>query len=418
MSDPYRIFPRATSQESADLRRSIEAVGLRNPVIVDDKGNVIDGHERRDACVELGMDWLVGADVRIGLSDIQKKALAIELNLWRRPVHLTRAQRNGLIDIYLEANTHLSDNQVAKLFGVNQSTVNRRKQALMQSHKLPLVTATVGKDGVTRKIGERRKGARVIVKSQAEYDSLKPVLAEIGGELQGLQRRPKRLHQVARRKRALDDVNSSSTAALPTNCRIQHCDFRQLTIADNSVDVVLTDVVWSASAEPDWVDLAALAKRWLKDDGIFCSIIGTRSMSALCQALGRHLSYEWTISLVFKEGFRSFSSNVLERWRPAVVFSKSGRSPRINGMIDAIFESRSQEKQYHDWQQPIEICRILAERLTRPGDVVLDPHLGTGTYAVACSLLGDRQFVGCDVDPQQIKTARYRVAHEGRRNSA
>lgn len=85
MSDIFQIFPRATCQERAELRSSIQAVGLRNPVVVDEHGSVIDGHERRDICTELGIDWLAGADVRIGLIVVQKKALAIELNPWRRP---------------------------------------------------------------------------------------------------------------------------------------------------------------------------------------------------------------------------------------------------------------------------------------------------------------------------------------------
>src|SRR5690606_24910533 len=151
------------------------------------------------------------------------------------------------------ANPQLSEHQVAGLFGLNQSTVNRRKSQLMQTHQLAQVEATVGRDGVTRKIGERRKNlARVIVRSKGEYETLKPVLAEIGHELQGLQRRPKRLHAIARRKKALEEVNAAAATVLPTTCRIEHCDFRQLSLAENSVDVILTDVVWSPVSEQDW----------------------------------------------------------------------------------------------------------------------------------------------------------------------
>ncbi len=418
MSDPYRIFPRATGEERAQLKMSIEAVGLRNPVVIDEAGHVIDGHERRDACTVLGHDWLAGADVRIGLTDIQKKALAIELNLWRRPVQLSRRQRNELLEVYLVANPHLSETRVADLFGVNQSTVNRRKQALMQTHKLSPVTATVGRDGLTRKVGERRRGgARVIVKGRGEFEALQPALAEVGADLHGLQRRPKRIQAIAARKRALAEVEASSPP-LSTTVQIEHTDFHQLKLADNSVDVVLTDVVWTADAEQDWVDLAALSSRWLRDDGLFCSIIGTQTLPLLMSALSRHLRYQWTISLQFAEGYRSWSCGVLERWRPVVVFSKTAKTSRTKGLIDLIVASRSQEKQYHIWQQPVEVCKVLAERLTRPGDVVLDPHLGTGTNAVACSLLGGRTFIGCDIDERQIQIARHRVSSEGQRQTA
>ena len=71
-TDPYRIIPRATVKERTELRRSIEAVGLRSPVVIDEKNNIIDGHERRDICEELDIDWLAGADVRINMTDIEK----------------------------------------------------------------------------------------------------------------------------------------------------------------------------------------------------------------------------------------------------------------------------------------------------------------------------------------------------------
>ena len=278
MNDPFRIFPRATADERDQLHSSLQAVGLRNPVVMDEAGNVIDGHERRDACSELGIDWLAGADVRIGLKEIQKKSLAIELNLWRRPVHLTRRQRNGLLDIYLLANPHLSETQVAELFGVNQSTVNRRKRSLMRLHKLQPVTETVGTDGIVRKVGERRKPeARLIVKSRTEYEKIQPDLAEVGEDLHGIQRRPKKLHALAARKRALATVNESASSPLPTEIRIEHCDFRKLRLADNSVNVILTDVVWSSEAEQDWVYLYACKRNGSSTTACFVRLLALRT---------------------------------------------------------------------------------------------------------------------------------------------
>jgi len=41
---------------------------------------------------------------------------------------------------------------------------------------------------------------------------------------------------------------------------------------------------------------------------------------------------------------------------------------------------------------------------TDPGDIVLDPFLGTGTIAIAAKRLG-RRFVGIDLDPEYIEIA-------------
>jgi DNA modification methylase len=45
--------------------------------------------------------------------------------------------------------------------------------------------------------------------------------------------------------------------------------------------------------------------------------------------------------------------------------------------------------------QPITILRQLVRMLSKPGDIVLDPFLGSGTTAIACELEG-RRWIGCD----------------------
>ncbi len=47
--------------------------------------------------------------------------------------------------------------------------------------------------------------------------------------------------------------------------------------------------------------------------------------------------------------------------------------------------------------------------LTRPGDVVLDPFVGSGTTAVAAKKLG-RRYVGIDINPEYCAYARQRLA--------
>lgn len=406
--DPYRIFPKATPEQRAELASSIEAVGLRNPVVIDEHKQVIDGHERRDICMDLKIDWLAGADVRVGLSAPQKKALAIDLNMWRRPLNLSQKLRTELIEIYLVANPELSETVISDLFAVNQSTVNRIKQRLMQSHKLPLVTATIGKDGVRRKIGERG-GARLVVKSGKEFENLKPSIQEVADDLHGLVRRPMKLHSMANRKRKLQEVTEVS--ALPPSVDLRCCDFRDLEIEEGSADLVLTDVVWSAECTKDWVDLARLATRWLKPESLFVTIIGQAGMYNFVDAVRDHLKPRWTVAIKFKEARRSRTNGIIERWRPALVMGRTGNEPLY--CCDLI-EMPSFEKDYHDWQQSLDVAKEIIRRLSRPGATIVDPHLGTGTNAVAVSLAGEgRRFIGCDIDENQVKTAKYRVATEG-----
>jgi len=45
---------------------------------------------------------------------------------------------------------------------------------------------------------------------------------------------------------------------------------------------------------------------------------------------------------------------------------------------------------------------------SRPGDLVLDPFLGSGTTAVSCEALG-RRWMGIEMKPAYVKTAHRRV---------
>ena len=48
-------------------------------------------------------------------------------------------------------------------------------------------------------------------------------------------------------------------------------------------------------------------------------------------------------------------------------------------------------------------------RITRPGDVVFDPFMGSGTTGVAC-LQNNRGFIGCEVNSEYFKIAEKRMA--------
>ena len=58
---------------------------------------------------------------------------------------------------------------------------------------------------------------------------------------------------------------------------------------------------------------------------------------------------------------------------------------------------------------PVKIVEEFLYLLTRLGDVVLDPFIGSGSTAVACKQLG-RYFIGYDINPEYCRYARSRVA--------
>ena len=57
---------------------------------------------------------------------------------------------------------------------------------------------------------------------------------------------------------------------------------------------------------------------------------------------------------------------------------------------------------------PVKIVEEFLHLLTRPGGVVLDPFIGSGSTAVACKQLG-RHFIGYDINPEYCEYAQNRV---------
>ena len=53
--------------------------------------------------------------------------------------------------------------------------------------------------------------------------------------------------------------------------------------------------------------------------------------------------------------------------------------------------------------------RHWVRQVSKPGELVCDPFLGSGTTALACVLEG-RRFVGADLDPACVETTRRRLA--------
>jgi DNA modification methylase len=63
----------------------------------------------------------------------------------------------------------------------------------------------------------------------------------------------------------------------------------------------------------------------------------------------------------------------------------------------------------HSAAFPVELPRWFIKLFTRPGDVVLDPFIGSGTTAVAAIELG-RKYVGIDINPEYIQLSKARVS--------
>lgn len=132
-------MPPLLPSELSALRESIEAHGVQVPVLVDEHGTIIDGNHRDQIATELGIDC--PREVRTGLTEADKRALAISLNRDRR--HLTRSQVQELVAQSVKADPHLSDREHGRRTGVDHKTAAVIRGQLAERGEIPhLATRT------------------------------------------------------------------------------------------------------------------------------------------------------------------------------------------------------------------------------------------------------------------------------------
>ena len=120
--------------------------GLQVAIVVDEDGSVIDGHHRKEIADRLGIDC--PRRLATGLSETQKRTLALSLNLDRR--HLTREQKRSIVEQSLRADPHLSNRQHAERTGVSDKTVAPIREELESTAEIPQSDTRVSADGRER----------------------------------------------------------------------------------------------------------------------------------------------------------------------------------------------------------------------------------------------------------------------------
>jgi modification methylase len=70
----------------------------------------------------------------------------------------------------------------------------------------------------------------------------------------------------------------------------------------------------------------------------------------------------------------------------------------------------SDGKSLHNTQKPLDLLHRVILASTKPGDIILDPFMGSGTTAAAAIELG-RQFIGIEREESYVSAARNRIAN-------
>lgn len=189
-------------------------------------------------------------------------------------------------------------------------------------------------------------------------------------------------------------------------------DFRD-TLSDlipGSVDAVITDPPYPREFLPLWSDLAEHAGKWLKPGGILAAMSGQIHLHDVIGRLGEHLDYWWTLAYLTPGGqaVQVFPRRVNTFWKPVLIY-RNGDGPQPEWFGDvAKSDVNDNDKRLHHWGQSESGMADLVKRLTRPGELIVDPFMGGGTTGVVALELG-RRFTGCEISAVDYQTAAGRL---------
>jgi site-specific DNA-methyltransferase (adenine-specific) len=404
--DPWKLrqlLPPLSPAEYQDLKESIRRDGVLVPSIVDAEGNIVDGDHRERACKELGI--FCPREVREFGSEAEKVELALRLNVNRR--HLSRAQRRELIAACLKANPRINDRHVADIVKVSKNTVAAERRRLERTGQVDHLEHRLGRDGKLRPAKHRRIIANTLKEAKTAMEAIKNLPQSCEGKILDAASAARRAKKNFTRQKWAGEIIESTPE---DEIRLFHCQFQELEqrapIDPESVRAVITDPPYGDDFFPQIAELAEFASRVLVEGGLFVMMMGKLRLSDVMEAIGKHLQYGWVVASAWEgAGNIVWPRNVISRWKPVLVYSK-GNWPEIGRWSDVT--RAQQEKEFHDWQQPIEEFELLVRYFSHTGDLIVDPCGGSFTTALACKRWG-RRFIGCDVDRECILKGQARL---------
>ena len=138
------------------------------------------------------------------------------------------------------------------------------------------------------------------------------------------------------------------------------------------------------------------ASTHLKDDGFIAVYSGQYHLPEVINRLSEHLTYVWTFCL-YHVGKKQLVNgvNIMCGWKPVLIFSKGKKKMRFSAYD--ILVSEAMEKSNHEWQQSESGVKSLIEIFSEPGQLVVDPFSGSGTFLKVAQEMG-RQAIGAEIE--------------------
>lgn len=404
LKTPFADFlPPLSTQEREALRASIEAEGVKDPVWIDDEGNVLDGHNR------LEIDPKAPTRVAEGLTPAEKKAFVYKANFERRNLspeqkrEVDKAKKQIAFELREEDPKKNTQAVVARLLGVAQCTVASWFSTNIignNATRQPDARLKLSKEDKAE-IVDRCEAGDSQAQIAADFGVSQKTVSNVYRQWQGQQ------EAIISRQAKAKDIED---ALGKDDHGVRIGDFRTIAkeLPNESVPLIFTDPPYDRETLSLYGDLGQIAARVLQPGGSLICYLGQYQIAEVCQLVGRHLRLWWTLACVHTgQSARMTEYGVVVKWKPLLWFVKDTRGDK-HTFIDDLVQSERQ-KDSHAWQQGLPEAEYYISKLTLPGELVFDPFCGGGTTAVAAKRMG-RRWLTCDIHEEHALIARGRIA--------
>ena len=346
---------------------------------------------------------LISCSVSRGLTDDEKHDLRLIINICRR--HLSREQVRQWIAWELQIHPDHSDRMVAGRIGVSPSTVGKVRATVPVGQSAPRLGAD----------GKFRRPAVVYTSNDRQSRQAQEILQSLHETPQDGNLNLRKLRHLLRDQERAAKLASARPVAIK-DFDIINCDFRAVgeRIKSHSVDVAIVD--------PPWAEWEALGRplgrelcRILRPNGVACVYTGNFYEDQWNDALkSAGLVKEWRVIALrnARNGTRVLNKTIRNMYTPIILYRNLPRGELVTAtMLSDLLDCCEPEKDWDEWQKPVGESVQLLKFLSKPGDLICDLFVGSGTVAVATALVGEgRRFVGCDLDATIVPVALTRVA--------
>lgn len=332
----------------------------------------------------------------------------------KQPKKISAIKKRELIETQIKIAPHLSARAISKQLGFSHVTIQKYKQKLLESGQVSTMDTqppeylshpyfVKHRNLILAKLdarGLRALKAPGVIQLMEERKSLSP---------RSCQAILNRMKKAERRKNTSDKIPEVDIRCLD----LINDDMSW--VADNSVDLILTDLPYSSAYLNVYKALSYLAGRVLKKDGI-ASLVCMTGYGALPQVLDalredKRLRYNWTITTVFPRRSSNLGWIGVSSFAKPVIHMTCGSSYKGEIYSDLITAEPANKARSIEWEQPLDVFDELAKRFVQHGDsVVLDPCCGSGTsllsaFRTSCCA----KVLGTDISAECVKISKKRI---------